>query len=174
MELTPALLGFIIAAASVGAFGGALIAGGLARRLGIGPAMVAGVATSALGLLVLPLAAGPPMVQQLLLGAGYVISGVGITIFNIHSVALRQAIIPNHLLGRVSGTYRFVAWAVIPVGGLLAGVLANILTARGALLIAGVGLLVGAVVFAFSPAGRIAVAPEGPEIPTPTGPITKE
>ncbi|GIJ11805.1 MFS transporter [Micromonospora andamanensis] len=168
LELSPALLGFIIASASVGAFGGSLIAGGLARRLGIGPAMVAGVLTSALGLLALPLATGSPMVQLLLLGAGYVISGVGITIFNIHSVALRQAIIPNRLLGRVSGTYRFVAWAVIPLGGLLAGVLANVLSARGALLIAGIGLMVGAVVFAFTPAGRIAEAPEGPEAELPT------
>lgn len=172
LELGPALLGFIIAAASAGAFGGALIAGWLARRIGIGPAMVVGMATSAVGLLSLPLATGPRVTQLTMLGAGYLISGVGITIFNIHSVALRQAIIPNRLLGRVSATYRFVAWAVIPVGGLLAVALAQSLQARGALLVAGIGLLIGAVVFGFTGAGRIREAPTAdlPDAMPPAGP----
>jgi MFS family permease len=47
-------------------------------------------------------------------------SGVG-GLFNINSGSLRQAIVPNHLLGRVISIAGVLAWSAIPLGALLGG-----------------------------------------------------
>lgn len=46
--------------------------------------------------------------------------GFGI-LFNINTGSLRQAIVPNHLLGRVMSVATVLAWSAIPVGSLLGG-----------------------------------------------------
>ena len=46
--------------------------------------------------------------------------GLGI-LFNINSGSLRQAIVPNHLLGRVMSVAGVIAWSAIPLGTLLGG-----------------------------------------------------
>jgi len=49
-------------------------------------------------------------------------SGVGI-LFNINTGSLRQAIVPNHLLGRIVSIASVLAWSAIPLGSLLGGLL---------------------------------------------------
>jgi MFS family permease len=46
--------------------------------------------------------------------------GLGI-LFNINTGSLRQAIVPNHLLGRVMSIAGVLAWSAIPVGTILGG-----------------------------------------------------
>ena len=48
-------------------------------------------------------------------------SGLGI-LFNINTGSLRQAIVPNHMLGRVISVAGVLAWSAIPVGTFLGGV----------------------------------------------------
>lgn len=48
------------------------------------------------------------------------IGGLGI-LFNINTSSLRQAIVPNHLLGRVISIASVLAWSAIPLGSLLGG-----------------------------------------------------
>ncbi len=47
-------------------------------------------------------------------------SGLGI-LFNINTGSLRQAIVPNHLLGRVISIASVLAWSAIPLGSFLGG-----------------------------------------------------
>lgn len=47
-------------------------------------------------------------------------SGTGI-LFNINTGSLRQAIVPNAMLGRVISIAKVLAWSVIPLGALLGG-----------------------------------------------------
>jgi len=49
-----------------------------------------------------------------------VTQGLGI-LFNINTGSLRQAIVPNHLLGRVVTIAGVLAWSAIPVGTILGG-----------------------------------------------------
>jgi hypothetical protein len=44
-------------------------------------------------------------------------------LWNVITVSLRQAIIPDHLLGRVNSVYRFFGWGMMPVGSILGGVI---------------------------------------------------
>jgi MFS family permease len=49
-----------------------------------------------------------------------VMSGLG-TLFNINTSSLRQAIVPNEMLGRVVSIAGVLAWSAIPLGSLLGG-----------------------------------------------------
>ncbi|WP_306317844.1 MULTISPECIES: MFS transporter [unclassified Streptomyces] len=155
LGLGPAGLGLVVAAGSVGALGGSLAARGLGERLGTGPAMVLGMAVASAATLLVPLAPNAGRgVGLAVLVCGYVLNGAGIAVFNIHSIALRQATVPVELIGRVSATFRFVTWAVIPAGGLLGGLLAAAVGLRATLLVTAVGLSAGALAFVFSRTAR--------------------
>ena len=43
------------------------------------------------------------------------------------TVSFRQAVIPDHLLGRVNSVYRFFGWGAIPIGALLGGLMVSLL-----------------------------------------------
>jgi len=42
-------------------------------------------------------------------------------VWNVITVSFRQAVIPDHLLGRVNSVYRFFGWGMIPIGAALGG-----------------------------------------------------
>ena len=44
-------------------------------------------------------------------------------VWNVITVALRQTLIPDELLGRVNSVYRFFGWGMIPIGALAGGLL---------------------------------------------------
>ena len=46
-----------------------------------------------------------------------------IVLWNVITVSLRQAIIPDGMLGRVNSVYRFFGWGAIPIGALIGGLL---------------------------------------------------
>ena len=50
------------------------------------------------------------------------------TLWNVITVSLRQAIIPQHLLGRVNSVYRFFAWGMMPIGAILGGVVVAVVS----------------------------------------------
>jgi MFS family permease len=82
------------------------------------------------------------------------ISGCGI-LFNINTGSLRQAIVPNHLLGRVISIAGVLAWSAIPLGTLAGGWLID-RTGNVAAVYAAIGLVTAAiaVAFSFSPLGH--------------------
>ena len=76
------------------------------------------------------------------------IGGLGI-LFNINTSSLRQAIVPNHLLGRVISIASVLAWSAIPLGSLLGG-FAITRTGNVALVYGIIGALVFLIPFSFS------------------------
>ena len=47
-------------------------------------------------------------------------------LWNVVTISLRQAIIPDRILGRVNSVYRFFAWGMIPVGAMIGGLVVAI------------------------------------------------
>lgn len=76
------------------------------------------------------------------------ISGLGI-LFNINTGSLRQAIVPNHMLGRVMSIAGVLAWSAIPLGSLLGG-FAIERTKNVALVFGVIGVLVFLIPLTFS------------------------
>ncbi len=83
-----------------------------------------------------------------------VVSGLGV-LFNINTSSLRQAIVPNHLLGRVMSIAGVLAWSAIPVGAFLGGLIIQ-QTGNVILIYAVIGLLTFLIPlgFAFTPLGH--------------------
>jgi hypothetical protein len=82
-------------------------------------------------------------------------SGVGI-FFNINTGSLRQAIVPNALLGRIISIAGVLAWGAIPLGSLLGGFVIR-WTGSVAWVYAGIGIiecLIAAWFFFLSPLGH--------------------
>lgn len=76
------------------------------------------------------------------------IGGLGI-LFNINTSSLRQAIVPNHMLGRVITIAGVLAWSAIPLGSLLGG-FAISWTQNVSLVYSVIGALVFLISFSFS------------------------
>jgi hypothetical protein len=81
-------------------------------------------------------------------------SGVG-TLFNINTMSLRQAIVPNHMLGRVMSITSVLSWSAIPLGAVLGGAAVD-RTQNIGLIYGVIGLLVILIptAFSFTPLGR--------------------
>lgn len=155
LHLTPALLGFTIAAGGIGALAGAVISQPLARALGVGPAILAAAGGAALSALFIPLApagVGGGMsflvIAQLIGDALAVACGVLIA-------SLRQSILPQAVLGRVGASFIAVAGGMAVLGALIGGALGDLIGPREALLIGAVGLLVGPLIGLASPLRRV-------------------
>ena len=84
------------------------------------------------------------------LGCAMLVFDFGGVLFGINYLALRQAITPDRLLGRMTATMRFLTVAAAPLGSLAGGALATAIGLRGTLLTIGalgIMLVVGTVLW---------------------------
>jgi MFS family permease len=137
-------VGVLFSAGGTGVIIFALLAGPIRQRwpfsrVALGSLMVAGMLIVALALI-------PWYWGALVLWA--LIAGLGV-MFNINTSSLRQAIVPNHMLGRVMTIASVVAWSAIPVGTLIGG-FAIERTQNVALVYGVIGVLNFLIAFAFA------------------------
>ncbi len=142
------LLGLTFAVGNLGYLCGAFVTRRITRRFGIGPTISAGLVILAGGGLLVPLAGGPLIASVSCLTVAQFARGFGGTLFNINNVSLRQTITPDHLLGRVTATSRFVSTGALTIGSLAGGTLGAVFGLRPTLAIGAVGGLF-AVVWVF-------------------------
>lgn len=147
LEASDQEVALLFAAGSAGVVSVGLCAGWFRRHLSFPVVALGALVVSGLMLAGMTYARWFPL--ALLLWAGY--SGFGL-LLNINTGALRQAIVPNHLLGRVLSIAGVLAWSAIPLGA-LAG--AAVINATGSVvgLYAAMGFAQAAIAaaFAFSP-----------------------
>jgi MFS family permease len=88
------------------------------------------------------------------------ISLASVMVWNVLTLALRQRLIPNELLGRVGASYRFLVYLGMPVGALIGGLLANAYGVRSAIFVSGsILIFIGLVIpGALRGAERVAVS----------------
>jgi MFS family permease len=141
LHLQPALLGTILAMGSIGALLGSLLATPLARRIGLGPALIFMSFFECVIFLLLPLAGGPLNVKIVLLILAFGGNGIGLAATNIYYSSLRQATIPDAVLGRALAANSWVGLGVVPVGAFLAGLVQNWLGLHWTILWSVIGLL---------------------------------
>jgi hypothetical protein len=77
---------------------------------------------------------------------------------DLATMAIRQAITPLQLQGRVAATNNFLGLGLTPVGSLMGGVLAAQFGTRAALLAAALGLCLSPLTFLLSPLARMGKA----------------
>ncbi len=128
------LVGVVFSIGGVGLVVGAVCASRLIGRLGYGRTITGGVVLCAAGLALMP--AASPSLSLPVLAGGQLLFGLGVPLFNIAQVTLRQSLTPDRLSGRMNASMRFVIWSSIAVGGPLAGLLAGTMGMRGAIVVA--------------------------------------
>lgn len=154
-------IGTVYMVGSIGGLVGAWYADRIARRMGLGRAilvecLVAGIATIAIPLASL---AGP--LALLLLALFHALWNFWTPVYVANAASLRQHITPNGMLGRVTSASRFISWGAAAVGFLLGGVAGERLGLLPTLLLAGVGVLLSTGWIFFSPVRSLRDMPQG-------------
>jgi MFS family permease len=117
--------GLLLASYAVGGVLGSLLATRASRRLGAGTVFVGALLVAAVALVGIGATSDPWVAGGLL-----AVEGVVFTIFNVVAVSLRQAVVPDRLMGRVVAANRLVVLGSIPLGSVLGGVLGHALGLR--------------------------------------------
>ncbi|MFK4066369.1 MFS transporter [Streptomyces sp. NPDC029674] len=155
LHLSGAAVGLALAATGPGALVGSLLAARLPGRFGHGRVLVAAAVLADGVMLCVPALHGPTAVTvSLLMGINFAF-GVCSQLVNVTLMAVRQAVTPVRIQGRVVATVNFVGMGLTPVGSLLGGVLADGLGLRSGLLVAAVGLALSPLCMALSPLARL-------------------
>jgi MFS family permease len=158
--LTPAVIGVVFTVAGAATVVGAIAANKIANRIGRTRAvLVSGVAMGGFSLLI-PLTSPGPGLLFYIGGAGMV--SFWIVVNRVVGISLAQTLCPDHLLGRMNATSRFLAWATLPLGGVVGGALGTALGLRATLWLTAIGLLLSSLWLVLSPACRARDLPGPP------------
>ncbi|MFB6820505.1 MFS transporter [Streptomyces virginiae] len=112
-------------------------------RLGIGPTLVLSYALP--GITAIPVGFAHVLdkpVGLTLIGISQFSWVFGIVVMHVCVNTIRQTLVPDHLMGRITASVRFMSWGVNPLGALVGGAMAS--TALGlanTLVVASVGLI---------------------------------
>jgi predicted MFS family arabinose efflux permease len=157
LDLSPAVLGVIVAMRGVGSVVGSIAVLGWAGKLGTGRSLLSATGLGSAGLLLVPIADGPS--AALMLAFGQFAFGIGMPLFSVYQTSLRMALTPDQLQGRVTASFRFFAQGPAPLGALLGGALGAALGLRPAILLGAVCAVIAIVWLVASPVRRLAALP---------------
>jgi MFS family permease len=115
--------GLLSSAGAIGGVAGSLLASRLSKWLGSGGNLLVALVSMGLSYVVIGVTSSAPLVRVM-----YAISAFAVVLWNVITVSLRQAIIPDRLLGRVNSVYRFFGWGSMPLGIFLGGLLVEVVT----------------------------------------------
>jgi MFS family permease len=158
LDLSAALIGLVLTLGNVGWLAGALVAGRITERLGVGWTLAGSAFLfGPSGVLIALAPESEPL--PFLIAAQALGSFAGV-LYNITSMTLRQSVTPERLQGRTVGAIRTVVWGVTPLGALLGGGLASVLGLRATFWIAAVGSAAAALPIVLSSARSLRQMPE--------------
>ncbi|WP_328885084.1 MFS transporter [Streptomyces sp. NBC_00316] len=155
LHLSGTAVGLALAATGPGALLGSLLAARLPSRFGYGAVLVSAAALGDGVMLCVPALHGPSTVTiPVLLAVNFVFGAFG-QLVNVTVMAVRQAVTPHGMQGRVAATITFVGMGLTPVGSLLGGCLADAWGLRTSLLVTAAGMMLSPVLMALSPLARL-------------------
>jgi MFS family permease len=171
LDLGPAVLGLVAGVGGASSFIGAVVAARATRRWGIGSVAIGAMLLSALGNAFIPLApSGLPLIAIGCLVMQQLVADSAVTVYDVTETSVRQTLVADRSLGRVSSTFHVAAVLAQLVATLVAGVLAEVIGLRATSWLAPLGGLVGAAILWWSPVRSLRVlvpVPEGTPARTP-------
>lgn len=155
LGIAPGVLGLVFAVGSASGILGAVLAGRIVERLGLGRAMVGAGLVASLSQVLLPLAGGPTFIAVGIIVASRLVFGLVVPLLQINIVTLQQAVTPDRLLGRVNATAQVISLGTLPLGALIGGVLGELVGVRPTLFVGALGICLSSVVIWHSPLRRL-------------------
>jgi MFS family permease len=149
LDMSAGLIGLAFGLGNAGWLLGAIVSSRLQQRFGVGPASIAAMALTAPSLLFIAIA--PASFPLPFIVAGGIIGGIGMVVYNIAQVSLRQAITPERMQGRMNSVMRFIVWGTIPLGQLTGGALGSTVGLRETLFIGAGGAVLAVIPLVLSP-----------------------
>jgi len=136
LGIGPQGLGLLLGAVGTGGLVAGLLNEHIQRRLGQGRSIFVGLSSAAGGLIVFGIGLSVPasLVAIAFVGGGFVI-------YASSSLTLVQALAPPSFRGRLTSVFSLLYWGLMPIGGLLGGIVAQLTSAHMAMLLAGLGLV---------------------------------
>ena len=160
LHVRPATLGLVLGTASVGTLLGSFVTARIARRVGLGPAFIAGCFLFPAPLVLVPAAGGPHWLVLAFLFVAEFMSGFGLMLLDILAGTMMAGVIPRTLRSRVSGAFGVVNNGIRPLGSALGGALGATIGVRPTLWIGTVGALSGLLFLLPSPIRSLRDVPE--------------
>jgi hypothetical protein len=157
--MTPLVLGLTVAAGGVGDLIGAAVAERTTRRFGVGPTLIGALAVGLPFGFLIPSAGGPLAVATAMVVASQLVGDGLRSVFQINALSVRQAVTPDHLMGRVNGGLYLLVNGIGPLGAIVGGALAELIGVRGALFVAVTGSAAGHLWIVLSPARKLSTLP---------------
>jgi MFS family permease len=153
-------LGLVLGVGAFGGLTGAIVAGRVGRRIGLGPAFILGMILFPLPLLLVPAAEGSELRVLAMLFLAEFLSGLGVMILDINASAFMTALTPDRLRSRTTGATNFVNWGIRPLGSLFGGALGSAIGLRPALWLSSAAALAGVLWLLPSPIPGLRELPE--------------
>lgn len=122
LDLDAAGFGALMTAGAAGGVIGSMVAASVSKRIGQGPSLFLTLIGGGVTFLVLGLTS-----SAIVMWAMFALITLTGTLWNVITVSLRQALIPDHLLGRVNSVYRFFGWGMMPIGSVLGGAIVGVI-----------------------------------------------
>lgn len=141
LHLGAGALGAIYAVGAVGGLIGSAISTRLGRIGRFGPVLGVAFTFGCAPWLLLPTVTGASTLEVAVFTIAFFLVQVGLGLWGVLTISFRQAITPNHLMGRVNASMRFVSYGLGALGLLLSGVLASLVGMRETLWLAAAGFL---------------------------------
>jgi len=164
LNLSVTSFGILMSIGSIGGLIGATATPRLIKLVGEGPLVVWSALLSGAVQFLIPLAWYIPHDWALvpLAGQAFFTSFFALT-YNITQVTARQRLCPEHLLGRMNASIRFMVWGSMPIGALISGVLGTVFGVLPTIWIGCIfGLFSAGFVF-FSPLRTMRQMPDKPD-----------
>ncbi|MGW1775059.1 MFS transporter [Streptomyces sp. NPDC002104] len=137
LHLGPVGYGILLTSEALGGLLGSVLSGWLSNRLGTGGALILTAA-----LLTAAQASIGLTDSAVVVGAGMALRAAGLGATIVLAASVRQSVVPDELMGRVSAASRLMALGTAPVGALFGGWLATVGGLRAPYLIGSVFLAV--------------------------------
>jgi MFS family permease len=155
LDLSGAIMGVVLAAFGPGALLGSLVSGWMPRWFGYGRVVVLAALISDLVMLCTSILHGSSTATIAALITINFLYGVFSQTVDVAVMAIRQAVTPPAIQGRVVATINFLGMGLTPVGALLGGAAAGQLGVRVALIITTAGLFLSPLSLSLSPLRRL-------------------
>ncbi|WP_327591194.1 MFS transporter [Nonomuraea sp. NBC_00507] len=151
--LAPGVIGVLLMSGGLGGLIGGLSGGWLSRKYGTARMTWLAVTVGAPFSLLLPMTQADWRVMCFAITS--IMLSWSAALSNVGQITYRQTVTPEHLLGRVNASVRFMVWGAMPLGALLGGLVAQQIGVRQTLWVFLAGRVLTFVPLLFSPLPRL-------------------